>query len=191
MSYVEVTLLLILLLLPSLLALWRTLIPKREGKTDTPSNKADVFDLQALEPYPPHPFNRNERYNMTMGLQKLDVENWLTVNKNYPTQHRIRAGLLAAKEERVLQCLPGSEEACIEVLDLVVDYLTNKYPAMYQLVEGDGDVERIRNRETGEEFGLQQPFEETAPLEIAARLVAEDINILKQASDGGEHYLYV
>lgn len=191
MSCVEVTLLLVLLLLPSLLVLWRTLVPKREEKIDTSSNKADVFDLQALEPYPQHPFNRNEKYNMTMGLQKLDVKNWLTVDKNCPTQHRIRAGLLAAKREKVLQCLPGSEEACIEVLDLVVDYLTNKYPAMYQLVDGDGDKKRIRNRETGEELGLQQPFEDMAPLEIAARLVAEDVNILKQASDGGEHYLYV
>ena len=191
MLYVDATLILLLLLFPVLIALCRTTIPTRAPETDTPSTKAEGFDLQALEPYPRHPSSQSRKFHMTMGLRKLDVDNWLTVDKTYMSQHRVRNEILADKKYKVLQCLPGSEAACVELLDLMVDFLTEKYPAMYKLVEGDGNVKRIRNTETGEEFSLEQPFDGIAPLEIAARLVCEDINVLKQGSGGGEHHLYV
>lgn len=181
----------ILLLLPIFIAFWRRIVSKRTTELDTPSVKPDLFNLQALEPYPHRPFSQSRKYHMTMGLRRLVVENWLTVDKNYMTQHQIRAGLLADKKIKVLQCLPGSEDACVEVLDLIVDYLTRKYPAMYQILEGADNMKKIRNTETGEDFGLGPPFEDTRPLEIAARLVCEDINLLKKCSDGGEHHLYV
>lgn len=191
MSDVEATMILILLFLPILIAFWGRIVSKQTTELDTPSVKPDLFDLQALETYPHRPFSQSGKYHMTMGLRKLDVENWLTVDKNYMTQHRIRAGLLADKKMRVLQCLPGSEDACVEVLDLIVDYLTRKYPAMYQVFEGADSIQKIRNTETGEDFGLKPPFQDMGPLEIAARLVCEDISLLKKCSDGGEHHLYI
>lgn len=128
---------------------------------------------------------------MTMGLRRLDVESWLTVDKNYMTEHGVRSQILADNKHKVLRCLPGSEDACVEVLGLIVGYLTNKYPAMYKRDKRDDGTETITNTETGEEFGLAHPFNGMAPLEIAARLVSEDINILKKGADGGAHHLYV
>lgn len=185
----ETSLLLVLLLFPILIAFWRKMTHLRATELDAHSVKPDVFDLQTLEPYLQQPFNGSGRYHMTMALRKLDAENWLTVDKNYITQHGVRTAILADKKHRVLQCLPGSDDACIEVLGLVVDYLTAKYPAMYRIVQADGNTKSIRNTETGEVFTLTPPFENMPPLEIAARLVCEDINILKQGRDGGDHHL--
>ena len=189
MAYVEASILCLLLLVPISIALWRTIAPERATKSGTVSDQAVVFDLRALEPDPPQPFNQSGRYHMTMGLRKLNVETWLSVDKNYMTQHRIRTGILADKTNKVLQCLPGSEDACLEVLDLVVDHLTNKYPAMYKVIEEDGNSRRIENMESGEVFGLQPLVVGMASLETVARLVSEDINILKKGSNGGEHHL--
>lgn len=190
MSYAEGSLLLILLLLPILIVFWRRIVCERVAEPDTPSDRPQVFDLQALEPYPHHPFSQGGKYHMTMGLRRLDVENWLTIDKNYTTEHGVRGEILAENKHTVLRCLPGSEDACAEVLALIVGYLTDKYPAMYEIVRRDDDPERIRNMETGEEFSLEPPFDGMAPLEIAARLVCEDISILKKGIDGGAHHLY-
>jgi len=191
MSYAEASLTLMLLLLTILVIVWRGVPCERAAEPDTPSNRPEVFDLQALEPYPHRPFNQGGNYHMTMGLRRLDEENWLTVDKKYMTEHGVRRQILANNKHKVLRCLPGSEDACVEVLGLIVEYLTDKYPAMYKINKRDDGTETIRNTETEEEFSLKEPFNGMAPLEIAARLVSEDINILKKGADGGAHHLYV
>jgi len=36
---------------------------------------------------------------MTMGLRRLDAENWLTIDRNYISEHGIRADILSSKEK--------------------------------------------------------------------------------------------
>ena len=71
----------------------------------------------------------------------------------------------------------------------MVNFLMRKHPAMFKIVKGIGKVESVRNTETGEVFSLKRPSQGMKPLEIAARLVSEDFNVLKKRHDNGEHYL--
>src|SRR5437667_4894967 len=73
------------------------------------------------------------KFSMTMGLRKLDEKNWLTMDEEYLPEHRLRAELLRESRRAVLQCLPGSEAACVETLEFVVGFLTETYPDVFEL----------------------------------------------------------
>jgi hypothetical protein len=117
-------------------------------------------------------------YHMTMGLRKLDEKNWLTMNDNCLPEHHLRAELLTKSKSKVLQCLPGSEPACLEVLEVVLDFLTKTWPGVFERFGANDNF--IRNNKTGEEFDLDVDL----PLEIAVRLVTEDLNVLKESEEG-------
>ncbi|KAI9766685.1 MAG: hypothetical protein M1840_006329 [Geoglossum simile] len=114
-------------------------------------------------------------YHLTMGLRKLDKKNWLTIDDNY---HQLKAELLTGSKSKVLQCLPGSESACLEVLEVVLDFLIEKWPDVFERFGTNNNF--VRNNKTGEEFNL----DEDLPLEVAARLVAEDLNVLEESGEG-------
>ena len=129
-----------------------------------------------------------KKYNMAKGIKKLDQEDWLRVDERFSLEHKIRSELLTKQKDKVLQCLPGSEEACIEALEVVVKYLTEKFPGTFQQsLSGCGD--RVHVVETGETLYIKPPFNHLQPLEIAARLSMEDLNILSKDWHSGEHYL--
>ena len=189
MSYVEVVITLIPLLLLVVFKGWQRIVGRQTTQRNAFPDKRREFKSQKFESYPQQPFNQSGRYHMTMGLRKLDLGCWLTIDKTYLTHQKVRTDLLANMKPQVLQCLPGSEDACTEVLDIVVDYLTTKYPAMYRIVEGNKMTRNINNIETGEVFNLNHPFDGMNPLEIAARLVCEDLNVLKKIQEDGNHHL--
>lgn len=186
MSYAEVVTVLIAIV--GLAISWVRLV-KPPARRQTLHGQIEAFDLQALVPYPLKPFKQSRTYHMTMGLQKLDLENWLTVDKSYIFQHGIRADILTEKRDAVFRYLAGSEDACAELLERVVNFLTKKYPAMFKVSDSMEKDRTITNAETGEVFELTPPFNGAAPLEIVARLVSEDFNILKKDDQTGEHYL--
>ncbi|KAI9759719.1 MAG: hypothetical protein M1835_000323, partial [Candelina submexicana] len=147
------------------------------------------FNVQNLEASPQPAFRKDAKFHMTMGLRKLDKANWLTIDKNYSRHYDIRTDLLHGSKERVLQCLPGSEDACAETLEVVVDFLTQKYSQMFEFWGGAEGRDWIRNNETSEVFQVRAPYMGMAPLEIAARLAMEDFNVLLKSELDGKHHL--
>lgn len=133
-------------------------------------------------------FKGNVKYHLTMGLHKNNKDSWLIVDENYPLEHDLRLDVLRNKENRVVACLPLAEDACKEAMSLVVDYLMNNYKEVFSRSNNDkGDFAKILS--TGETFRISPPYNDLSPLEIAARLTVEDLNVLmKQAN--GEHFLY-
>jgi hypothetical protein len=130
------------------------------------------------------PLKTGSSSKMNMGLKRLDKSNWLSIDKHYYSENRIRASQLDNNRSSVLQCLPGSEIACAEVLDLVSTFLTNRYPDSFTIsATGNGETQekRITNHLTGESFSLSN---NAAPLETAARLAMEDFNILVKDEEG-------
>ncbi|KAI9764349.1 MAG: hypothetical protein M1840_008487 [Geoglossum simile] len=110
-------------------------------------------------------------YHLTMDLRKLDEKNWLTIDDNY---HQLKAELLTGSKSKVFQCLPRSESACSEVLEVVLDFLTEMWPNVFEHFGANN----FRNKKTGEEFNLNKVH----PLEVAARLAAEDFNVTASAT---------
>ncbi|KAI9810078.1 MAG: hypothetical protein M1827_006689 [Pycnora praestabilis] len=168
--------------------IWRK--PKQSPRDMISDNDSTMAkrDLVNLAPYPQRPFNGASPFYMTMGLQKLDRLNWLIIDKEYLGEHTIRSDLLTHRKHAVLQCLRGSEDACAEVLQLVISFLTNRYPQVFEVHARGKDRSFVCNKATGEVFRIQPPYN-LQPLEIATRLAMEDLNVLVRSESNGQHYL--
>lgn len=156
----------------------------RSGNANCPS------DVKRMAPYPAQPIKGRERYRVMMDVRKLDAQNWLTLDKNYLEEHRVRDHLLRERRDEVLQCLPESATACQEALEEVSEFLCERFPSMFsKSVHHDGEI--IENRMNGEKFNiskLAQSKKLPDALEAAVRLTMEDLSILMKNEDD-EYYL--
>lgn len=150
------------------------------------------MQLKTMELEPPPAFRLNDKYHMTMGLKKLDPDEWALVDKNYLAFHRVRKEILddAKLNAETVRVADGKDimMACVELLDLVTAELTRKYPQFFTLLQERGR-RATYNKLTQETFDLDMPFGGFHPLEIVARLATEDFNIL--IKDRPQHILYV
>lgn len=146
-------------------------------------------NLKCLASNVGQPIKGRERYRVRMDIHKLDVQNWLIIDNKYMDEHRIRVRLLKRENRKVLQCLPGSYDACLETLQTVVDFLCQRFPCMFEQ-ERNGSAWTIRNKMAGEVFAIGGQHKRLKALEIAARLTMEDLSILMKNADN-EYYLSV
>lgn len=159
-------------------ALFRhTVMHSLKAGTSSISSVHDVPVEQGVKESRPK-FKQSEKWHLTMELRKPETETWLEVDDQYLPEHGIRSKLLDEKRSAVLQCRPGSEAACAEVLELVVQDLTTNFPQQYRAWPSPSNVEMVEIVATGELFRVRAPFQGIEPLEVAARLAGEDFNIL-------------
>lgn len=127
---------------------------------------------------------------MTMGIRKMPEEEWLILDKLYQQEQELRKYLLETNRNGVMPCLPDAEEACEEALECIVAFLVRRYPSHFRLLRGRPGY--IHNSITNLTFKATPPFEQH-PLEIAAQLVMEDINLLLPGKgdheDSQQYYL--
>jgi hypothetical protein len=168
---------------------WSLTILRRKGllkndASDDPSN------VKRLAPYPAQPIRGRKQYRIMMDVRRMDSQNWLTLDKHYMEEHRVRDHLLREKKSEVLRCLPESLEACQEALEDVSDFLCQRFPNMFQK-SSQNDQKFIENCMTREKFDLSGSNPsgiDTDALEAAVRLTMEDLSIL-MLNDEGEYYL--
>jgi hypothetical protein len=167
-------------------------IKRKQGAISPSDQSTNVrpllnFDIASTIPYPYRPWSSG-KFAMTMGIQKVEQENWLTLDNRYVHEQSLRRELLAKNREGVMQMLPGSEAACTEMLDLIVSLLTSRYPQLFFRPVGKPDY--LHNSLTNRTFKVTAPYE-ISPLEIAAQLIMEDLNLLIQGfgDDSEQHYL--
>ena len=159
---------------------WRVILSRS-------TRNASPKDVKCIAPYPVEPIKGRERYRVMMDVRKLAMENWLTIDKYYMDEHRVRSELLEKEKSKVLQCLPESYDGCMEMLEEVVKFLCRQFPKMFESRK-HGNGTTVHNRMTGETFVFGTGNDQIGPLEIAVRLTMEDLSILMKNSDG-EYYL--
>jgi len=116
-------------------------------------------------------------YRMQMGLVAQDPRDLIEIDEHYPAQMAERRRLLAERHGEVFAALPGSQAACAEVLEQLAALLPARFPHWFAR---DGAI--LRNHLTGERWDLDAPGPH--PLELAARLVQEDLCIVQPGPDG-------
>lgn len=116
-------------------------------------------------------------YRMAMGLVAVDPEELIELDERYPEEMAERRRLLQVRHQDVFAALPGSEAARQEVLDILAELLPRRFPAWFAR---EGRV--LHNRLTGEAWNLDAPPHD--PLEVAGRLVQEDLCLLRLTDDG-------
>ncbi|KAG4418257.1 hypothetical protein IFR04_008615 [Cadophora malorum] len=147
---------------------------------------AETKILQDVKPYQFPPMKERTSSRMAMGLKRLDESNWLTLDSNYLPEHAERLNLLTTRRSNVIECLPGSEAACQEVLNIVTSFLSTRFPQHFAIISSPSGP-KIINHLTDEIF----PIGPTCPnpLEVAAKLSMEDFNILLRHPETGEYHL--
>ncbi len=116
-------------------------------------------------------------YRMAMGLVATDPAELIELDEHYTIEMAERRRLLAARHGDVFAALPGSEAARREVLDVLAELLPRRFPAWFDRA---GAV--LHNRLTDERWDLGDlPHD---PLEVAGRLVQEDLCLLRLAPEG-------
>jgi hypothetical protein len=116
-------------------------------------------------------------YRMAMGLVTVPEAEWIELDNRYADEMAERRRLLAERHDDVFAVLPEAEEACREVLQRLVAYLTVRFPDWFSLEGGT-----LVNRLTDESWNLAAP--PCHPLELAGRLVQEDLCIIQADAEG-------
>jgi dimethylamine monooxygenase subunit A len=125
---------------------------------------------QALHlPFGPGP------YRMGMDLVTVPQAAWFELDVRYLPEMAERRRLLAEAHADVFAALPVSDPARAEALNMVVAALTAHHPDWFRR---DGDV--IHNHLTGESWDIRS----VDPLELAGRLVQEDLCLIQNSDDG-------
>ncbi len=123
-----------------------------------------------------------------MGLQPLEVKDWIQPGTDYLEQMAAKRQLLQQSYDEVFASLPGSQSAQQEVLDLLVEHLLQHFPEQFQW-EGISPgtalgASRFTNSLTGESWNPSD-FAKN-PLDLAGRLVQEDLCLMLPGTSGYE-----
>lgn len=120
-------------------------------------------------------------FRLHMGLRALDLEHWIERGDDLEQQQARRRVLLDARRAEVFAALPESAPGQAEVLALLLAHIERRFPESYRREDW-----RIAHLATGEAFATGDFA--GAPLELAGRLVQEDLCLMQKA---GESYRLV
>ncbi|KAI1078926.1 hypothetical protein F5B20DRAFT_198079 [Whalleya microplaca] len=138
------------------------------------------FDINKAKPRPYRPFRW--AYHQTMSLTKLETDWWIELESTYKTRIAQRKELYAKHGGSVLGWLPGSELACKELMEMVLQFICNRYPQYFVLSE---DKSRLENKI----LGTVSVIKEKHPLLILLDNVPEDFGITVRDSETGYYHL--
>lgn len=127
-------------------------------------------------PFAPEPFR------IAMNLRPLDLAEWLEIDREFPSQLAEKRRLLAEQHTAVFEARPEAWAGSQETLDILVAHLTHYFPQIYQ-IHGRTLVNQI----TAETWALDQNH--LHPLDLAGRLVQEDLCLMKHDPAAGIYRL--
>ncbi|CRG87672.1 hypothetical protein PISL3812_04692 [Talaromyces islandicus] len=132
-----------------------------------PNAHGDSFDIDKALPRPYRPFRWT--YHQTMSLKKLETDWWIELENTYKKRIAQRKELYAKHGKEVLDWLPGSEIACKELMEMVIQYICARYPRLFSL---KGDRILVNGI-----LGTEQDIRAKHPLEVLMDNVPEDFAI--------------
>ncbi|RAL12709.1 heme-dependent oxidative N-demethylase family protein [Aspergillus homomorphus CBS 101889] len=137
------------------------------------------FDIDKALPRPYRPFRW--AYHQTMSLTKMETDWWIELENTYRDRVAQRRALYAKHGSGVLGYLPGSELACKELMEMVLQFVCARYPQYFSL-EG----QRIFHNRI---LRTQQDVTSKHPLEILIDNIPEDFGIMLRDEATGFYFL--
>ncbi len=129
-------------------------------------------------------------YRMAMDLVTVPEQKWFELDQRYAAEMAERRRLLRTIHDQVFAACPVSDPARAEALTLIVAALTEHHPDWFSR---DGSL--LHNHLTAETWQIPpgagrctaEPSGESGaldPLELAGRLVQEDLCVMQNSADG-------
>lgn len=113
---------------------------------------------------------------------KFDPDWWVELERNYHSTMAARQELLRTHPGNVMFEYPGSELACRELMEMLLQFVTRRYPQYFSL-ERDNTV--LVNRLLGTTSDLVG----TPPLRVIFDNIPEDYALMLRNEDDGLYYL--
>ncbi|ESK85968.1 hypothetical protein Moror_9469 [Moniliophthora roreri MCA 2997] len=95
------------------------------------------FDIDKAKPRPYRPFRWV--YHQHMSLKKMEPDWWLELESTYRERIAQRKRLHATYGSVIINALPGSELACQELMEMVIQFLCARYPNQFQFNHHTGE----------------------------------------------------
>ena len=121
-------------------------------------------------------------FRMELGLHALDLAEWIEIDANLGRELALKHDLLTQRPDEVFMALPQADAGAEETLALLVAHLVKHFPFIF---EKEGDL--LRNRTTGACWDLAACG--LHPLDLAGRLVQEDLCLMAPDAITGEYRL--
>ncbi|KAL4763791.1 heme-dependent oxidative N-demethylase family protein [Aspergillus foveolatus] len=144
-----------------------------------PRAYGEEFDVDKALARPYRPFRW--AYHQTMSLTKMETDWWLELENTYKERIAQRKVLFAKHGGGVLAALPGSELACKELMEMVLQFYCARYPQYFSLID-----RRIFKNKI---LGTEQDVRSKPPLEILMDNVPEDFGIMMRDDSTGNYFL--
>ncbi|KAF4963205.1 hypothetical protein FSARC_8783 [Fusarium sarcochroum] len=119
-------------------------------------------------------------YHQTMAFKKMDPDFWIELESTYRERMRQRQEICAKHGEDVIQVLPGSELACKELMEMVLQFLCARYPMQFEIIDTTF-VNHI--------LGTTHDLKTREPLHILRDNVPEDFTLTLRDGKTG-HYIF-
>jgi len=117
------------------------------------------------------------QWRLNLGLKGLNLPEWIDIDQHFIKELALKDNLLKNQYSDVFASIPESQSSQQAVLDLLLNHLLDYFPQYYQQ---QGTI--IENRCTGQVWNIAD-FE-AAPLDLAGRLVQEDLLLLQPSPSG-------
>lgn len=117
------------------------------------------------------------QWRMNLGLKALNLPEWIDIDQHFVEELALKDQLLKNQYSDVFAAIPNSQPSQQEVLDVLLNHLLDYFPQYYQQ---QGTI--IENLCTGQLWNIAD-FE-AAPLDLAGRLVQEDLLLLQPSPSG-------
>jgi len=111
-------------------------------------------------------------------------DDWIELDNDFLKFHAIKTRRIAERGPRCSRTAPEVYDGAVELLEEFCDYLPQRYPSLYRktLVGMDNIV-------TGESFNITEcPLAED-PMQMAGRMVQDDLAIMFEKPDGQYYFL--
>ncbi|KAL3430196.1 hypothetical protein BDV09DRAFT_189470 [Aspergillus tetrazonus] len=149
----------------------------------TPVPEPDLdFDPVARTPKLYRPFRHGPNF-ITMGIRKMDWNNWIEMDSYFLRYHETKAAELKKDFDEHIKYVDNevTKHACFELYEELVQYLVHRYPKVFQ-----HSANTVHNALTGETFRFpaQTPSE---ALSSSSLLVQDDLVIMVGNDDGHYH----
>ncbi|GAW13954.1 hypothetical protein ANO14919_033460 [Xylariales sp. No.14919] len=143
----------------------------------------DFPDYSTLSGVPmPNPYLDFDIDKARPPLAKLEPDWWIELESTYKERIAQRKDLYAKHGPAVLQWLPGSELACKELMEMVIQFVCARYPNYFVLSE---DKLRLENKI----LGIRTNIREQHPLLVLLDHIPEDFAITLRDPDNGYYVL--
>ena len=141
------------------------------------------WSVYTTKPLPYRPFKYGPKYPITMGLRRMPWDKWIELDNQFPYFHAEKSRRIADLGGRIAQTSPEGLHGAYELLEELSDYLPQRYPSLFVKTPVGLD-----NPVTGERFNImERPLNED-PMQMAARLVQDDLVVMTEKADG-QYYL--